>query len=255
MSTAFRMTLTGAEQVPPVVTTSSGLGTAIFDSVAAQLTYNITETGIDFAALAGLPAQTPGTGDDVAGQHFHQAPRGVNGAVVFDWFANDVDDRSFVLNGDGSWTISGVWEDSDPAPLAVSGFIPFFNVAQGADAGLYANIHTNTNGGGEIRGQLVCIATDNSETVNGTAGNDILPGLGGNDIVLGVAGHDTLTGGDGNDTLNGGDGSDALFGDAGTDTLDGGDGNDALYGGDGDDIFHGDAGADWFTGYYGEDTA
>src|SRR4029453_4722868 len=62
--------------------------------------------------------------------------------------------------------------------------------------------------GGEIRGQLVTIATDNGETVTGTAADDILPGLGGNDTISGLAGNDMLAGGTGADTLTGGIGND-----------------------------------------------
>jgi Ca2+-binding RTX toxin-like protein len=50
---------------------------------------------------------------------------------------------------------------------------------------------------GEIRGQLVTIATDTGETVTGTSGNDILPGLGGDDTISGLAGDDRLDGGTG----------------------------------------------------------
>ena len=45
----------------------------------------------------------------------------------------------------------------------------------GADVPFYMNIHTGANPGGEIRGQLVTIATDNGETVNGTAATTFCP--------------------------------------------------------------------------------
>ena len=48
MSTAFRISLDGAQQNPPVVTTASGLGTAIYDSKAGTLAYTIYVSGVDF---------------------------------------------------------------------------------------------------------------------------------------------------------------------------------------------------------------
>ncbi len=75
----------------------------------------------------------------------------------------------------------------------------------------YVNVHTVANGGGEIRGQFVCIATDNGETVNGTSGNDFLPGLGGIDVLFGGDGDDVLDGGVGRDSMHGGLGNDTYF--------------------------------------------
>jgi Ca2+-binding RTX toxin-like protein len=83
------------------------------------------------------------------------------------------------------------------------------------------------------------IATDENDTVIGSAennlldlgaGNDIGYGLGGNDIILGGAGTDILDGGDGDDLLVGGFGNDYIRGGAGRDELDGGAGVDtAIY--------------------------
>lgn len=51
-----------------------------------------------------------------------------------------------------------------------------------------------------------------SESLNGTAINDVLATLGGSDTSRGFAGDDVLAGGDGSDTLFGGDGNDVLYG-------------------------------------------
>ena len=99
------------------------------------------------------------------------------------------------------------WETTDVQPITP--FAAAFAAAMlGADVPFYVNIHTGANPGGEIRGQLVTIATDNGETVNGTGGNDILPGLGGDDVINGGAGNDSLDGGTGADTMTGGSGND-----------------------------------------------
>ena len=168
---------------------------------------------------------------------------------------HDPDDRAFVLNADGSWTVSGIWETTDPVPITNS--VPLrtgipgtfssvlVSATVGDDVPLYFNVHTVQFPGGAIRGQLVAIADDNDNVVKGTAGHDLLPGLGGDDVLLGFAGDDTLQGGYGRDVLLGG---------RGDDTLEGGAGIDFLLGGHGDDILRGGAGADFLNGGKGADT-
>ncbi|MEG3166457.1 Calx-beta domain-containing protein [Sphingomonas sp. PB2P19] len=58
-----------------------------------------------------------------------------------------------------------------------------------------------------------------AETLNGTAGVNLLQGFGGNDRLSGNAGDDVIEGGAGDDLLTGGLGSDALSGGAGSDTF------------------------------------
>ncbi|AQR75333.1 Ig-like domain-containing protein [Sphingomonas sp. LM7] len=99
--------------------------------------------------------------------------------------------------------------------------------------------------------------TYNSETINGTAGEDRLWGGGlGNDTLNGLGGHDWLSGGLGNDRIDGGDGNDVLFGNLGDDTLMGGNGKDGLFGSYGYDKLWGGAGADTFHfgATFGDDT-
>src|SRR5262245_42373898 len=232
MSTAFRITMTGAEQVPAVMTTATGLGVAIFNSTTTSLSFTINMSGVDWGPILGLTPQTAGTGDDVVGEHFHNGARGVNGPVVFDWKLNDLDDFTATLQSDGSWTITGNWETTDPAGTSITAFASeLANAMLGSDVSLYANVHTNNNGGGEIRGQLVTIATDAGETVNGTSGNDILPGLGGDDTIHGGTGNDTLDGGTGTDTMAGGTGNDIYVVDNTGDvvTENAGEGNDIVH--------------------------
>ncbi len=68
------------------------------------------------------------------------------------------------------------------------------------------------------------VAGDNSDTLNGGAGRDILFGQSGADILNGGAGSDDLVGGIDIDTLNGGAGADNIF-------VEAGDGFDAIDGG------------------------
>ncbi|MEW7315024.1 hypothetical protein AB1E22_20335 [Buttiauxella gaviniae] len=71
--------------------------------------------------------------------------------------------------------------------------------------------------------------TNNSETIYGTAGDDIIRGYDGNDHLYGLGGSDLMAGYADNNTLDGGEGNDFLFtgnGYNGTDTLIGGAGYD-----------------------------
>jgi serralysin len=72
--------------------------------------------------------------------------------------------------------------------------------------------------------------TNANNTLEGSAGRDIIYGLGGNDKLHGRSGNDNLYGGQGSDQLKGNDGNDFLYGEAGNDNLDGGLGFDVLIG-------------------------
>jgi Ca2+-binding RTX toxin-like protein len=240
--------------------------------------------GLDFGEVLGTGDQTPDPNDDVHGIHVHNEARGVNGAIVFGQRepAQDDDDFAIAANPDGSTTFSGIWETTDPANSSISNFAAALGAATlGSEVPLYWNIHTEEFPGGAIRGQWVCIATDNSETVNGTDGDDILPGLGGNDTVIGGTGDDVLNGGLNDDTLEGGAGIDTAdysyrtgairvtltgSGDATAqigsvtetltdiENLTGGSGSDTLTGDAASNVLNGGAGNDVLTGGLGDDT-
>jgi serralysin len=270
MSTVFRVIIEGDQEVPPRDTTASGVGTVIFDSEAVAASYSFDIQGLDFGPATG---QMPTPDDDVTRTHFHTAEAGVNGPIVFGQidtvnpaFEQDDNDLDVVLNADGSWTVSGVWDQDDPATPAIPGPppIPSFTIDDfaavlgsatvGTAVDLYFNVHTGDFPGGEIRGQLVAIADDIDDVETGTKENDLLAGLGGNDAILGLAGNDSLNGGNGNDVLDGGGGDDTLTGGNGNDTLFGSFGIDMLMGGKGDDSLDGGAGNDDLDGGNGEDT-
>ncbi len=97
------------------------------------------------------------------------------------------------------------------------------------------------------------IGTGGSDTLRGTAGNDVIVGLGGHDTISGLGGNDVICGGSGQDTLTGGAGNDVLVGNGGRDTITGNTGNDILSGGNGRDTLHGGAGDDALSGNLGVD--
>src|SRR5262245_34720490 len=215
MSTAFRISLDGAQQVPGVVTTASGLGTAIFDSASSSLSITIILRGLDFGPLLGQAPQTTSISDDVTGAYVFNGPRGANGPVVFS------------LQGDVSQTLTSYWETTDSANFTAT----FATATVGVDVPFYVSIPTVANGSGEIRGQFVCIATDDGETVNGTGSSDFLPGLGGDDVLVGGAGADALDGGTGADIMVGGLDDDIYLVDNASDAVveDPGEGNDTVF--------------------------
>ncbi|MDH3198662.1 MAG: CHRD domain-containing protein [Candidatus Krumholzibacteria bacterium] len=114
----FCVTLDGAQEVPPVTSFSGGSGTLAYDTATRMLTLSVfyDMQGTAFAA------------------HIHgPAPPGENAPRVFD------------LNLPNPF--SGVITDT-VGPVEVSEEGDLLN-------GLwYINVHTNTNEGGEIRGQI-----------------------------------------------------------------------------------------------------
>jgi serralysin len=257
MSTAFRVVLEGDQEVPPNNSPAGGLGTVIFDSAAVTASYSFTIEGVDYGPVTGGAAQTETTLDDVTSTHFHNDVRGENGPVVFGQLNpdQDDDDLAIVLNPDGSWTVSGVWETTDPANVSITEFADALgSAAVGSEVPLYFNVHTTAFPGGEIRGQLIAIADDEDNEVTGSGEDDFLPGLGGDDELLGRGGDDTLQGGDGNDRLDGSTGEDVLEGGAGNDEILGRSGDDSADGGLGDDGLYGSAGDDSLFGGDGNDT-
>jgi len=109
----------GDQEVPPVVSTATGLGT--FTLTDAGLIYHINVEGLTI---------------DMA--HFHLAAEGINGPVV----------RSLTTEFSGG-KAAGIWTAQDTEPLTAS-------LTDALLAGeVYVNIHTAMHPGGEIRGQLV----------------------------------------------------------------------------------------------------
>jgi hypothetical protein len=118
-------------------------------------------SGEDFAAAAKQGSATAAITDNVTSLHVHNAARGQNGSVVFGQInpAHDTDDLSIVQNANGSWTIKGVWETTDPAAVSINQFAAALTAAKpGEDVPLYFNSHTTAFPGGEIRGQWEAVA-------------------------------------------------------------------------------------------------
>ena len=212
MARAYRILLDGAQENPANASTASGIGYAIYDDVANTLRYELSISGLDFGGLFdGGADETPDPSDDVTAAHIHNDARGINGPVVFNLFTQDADDFFQQENADGTRTLRGMWETTDPASSPITNFT--FELGSGVignDVNLYFNVHTAGIPGGEIRGQFVTMADDNANVVNGTNANDFLAGVGGDD---------TLNGGIGNDVTDGGAGDDVHFVDSAGDVV------------------------------------
>jgi predicted small lipoprotein YifL len=111
---AGTVTLTGAQEVPPLPTSGSGKGT-ITVSADRTVTGSVTTTGV------------PGTA-----AHIHMAAPGQNGPVII----------PLVKSGDNVWTVPAGAKLTDAQYEAYKA------------GNLYVNVHTEVNKGGEIRGQL-----------------------------------------------------------------------------------------------------
>ena len=98
--------------------------------------------------------------------------------------------------------------------------------------------------------------TNQSDTLNGTAGDDIICGGNGRDTINGLGGNDVIFGQNGKDVLNGNEGNDSIMGGNGKDQITGGAGIDALRGGNGRDVLDArdGAGGDSIDGGLGQDT-
>lgn len=126
-------------------TTSTAAGNASlrYDTVEQRLSVDLAVSGIGLGDLRNVgPNATP--------VHLHFAPPGGNGPIVFDlgFFAPFVLDGSVIRSTLTSILYSPL-QGALTSPLNADQF------ASALSAGdLYLNIHTNTFGAGEIRGQI-----------------------------------------------------------------------------------------------------
>jgi len=117
------VTLTGANEVPPVATTTMGQADFAYNMVTRDLDYDITIT-------VGDPIT-------ITAAHVHSGTVGVNGPVLYATFPFTGSQYiTETLSWSGSVTLSGSEES-----LLMSN-------------GLYFNVHSTANPGGEVRGQV-----------------------------------------------------------------------------------------------------
>lgn len=132
---------------------ATGLASLVLSEDHATLSYTIELSGLD------LGGQTTDTADDVIGLHFHNAPAGSNGPVVFGILGSPTlggtlnpaltDDADDLMVDAVAGTISGAWEATD-TPALTNALLDELNAFE-----LYLNVHTEGFRGGATRGQVV----------------------------------------------------------------------------------------------------
>ncbi|MBI2619394.1 MAG: CHRD domain-containing protein [Ignavibacteriales bacterium] len=124
--TGFSIRLSGANEPTPVTTPGMGTGWLWLNAGRTEANYEITYYGL--------------TGSLSAGGHFHVAPVGVNGPIV----------RDIATGGFPSdTTVSGSWKITDGSQPLTTALVESLLTGR-----IYANFHTTTNPGGEIRGEV-----------------------------------------------------------------------------------------------------
>lgn len=149
--------LDGNQEVPPSGSSALGIGQIEYDTTDDTFDISLYVVGIPLANLMGAgPNSTP--------VHIHLAPAGSNGGIVID------------LGFLGSFSQSGLGIELTLTDVAAGGTFGAVSsdpdVVQQAfrDGNLYVNIHTTTNPGGEIRGQIPPIPTPATAALLGAAG-------------------------------------------------------------------------------------
>jgi CHRD domain len=137
----FKANLQGFNEVPAVSSFGEGTFVASIDTDAQTITYELSYGGLNSAAMAA---------------HIHLGQRGANGGVIA--FLCGGGDKPACPAGTGATeSVSGVIDAADVIGPSGQGIAAgeFDEVVRAIRAGVvYANVHTPTQPGGEIRGQL-----------------------------------------------------------------------------------------------------
>jgi len=136
----FSARLSGSEEVPPVVTDTTG---------KAEIVFNADQTKLEFELSVRK-------GVRVTQSHIHCAPKGVNGPIVV--FLAGFHNRGWDV--DGRWVQNATATDANviPPPAGSTCPVPLNNLSdlmaaiRGGNA--YVNVHSVAHPGGEARGQL-----------------------------------------------------------------------------------------------------
>jgi hypothetical protein len=125
----FQATLSGSEEVPPVSTGATGLATVTLNGEQTELAVTL-----EFSGLGSSPAAA----------HIHVGARGANGPIVFT-----------LATAPLSSPVRRTLTAADLEPRPAQGIRSFEDAVDAILSGnAYVNVHSASNPGGEIRGQL-----------------------------------------------------------------------------------------------------
>ncbi len=185
------------------------------------------------AAFQGADILDGGPGDDVLS--------GGDGADVYVFAAGDGNDR--IVDGGGSPDANRIrLASANPGEvrLAQAGGDLVVSYGSGTDSITVEGHFSSSNphiatiefaDGTTWGSERILDEVYRATAISGGPGSDTLYGTAGNDLIRAADGDDILSGGGGADRLHGEAGNDVLYGDDGDDTLDGGTGWNRLYGG------------------------
>ncbi len=132
----FRAHLSGGEEVPAVDTRAQGQAIFQLSADGTELSYKLIAANIH----------------DILMAHIHLAPAGQNGPVVA-WLYPSAPPPQLIPGRFQGVLAEGVITDADlVGPLAGATLADL--VAEIEAGNTYVNVHTTTNPGGEIRGQI-----------------------------------------------------------------------------------------------------
>ena len=130
-SEGFSAILSGGEEVPPIDTVATGVGSFIVEG-GESIKYDVNVTGINKVTAA----------------HIHNAAKGKNGEVVVTLFKADSPTGQI----SGSLTSGSITASNLEGQMQGS---PFRDIIRALELGeAYVNVHTEKNPNGEIRGQI-----------------------------------------------------------------------------------------------------
>jgi hypothetical protein len=129
----FTAQLSGANEVPGVVTGAGGTASVTLDTVTREVSYRVE--------VYNMPSGTTQA-------HFHVSGPGVSGPVVVNF--------PVVANISNDYAITGTATAADLVPRTAQGIGSWDDFIQALTLGqVYVNVHSAVNPGGEIRGQVL----------------------------------------------------------------------------------------------------
>jgi hypothetical protein len=136
----FGAKLTGAEEVPPVGTTTVASFRMALDDALTQATFRIVVNNGDDVTMAHLHCHSPGQNGPIVAFLHNAAAADVNGVLA-----------------SGTLTNASIAGSASGCPGTIGRPITDIAslVAAARDGLIYANVHTVANSGGEVRGQLI----------------------------------------------------------------------------------------------------